>query len=171
MAEVKPPTAGQDGLISKDQACRLLMITPQWLNRLMASGYIPKAPRGKVSLVGAVQGYIKSLKDEDRRSSKSAADNRVRDARAAEIEMRIAEKRRELVPRDEAEATNDFVVGTVNEVLNGLAARLTRDIATRRKYETEIDGAKARIKKALETAAECLETGRDLPFTDTENDA
>jgi hypothetical protein len=45
-----------------------------------------------VQLVGAVQGYLRYLKGDERRSAKSAADSRVRDARALEIELRIAER-------------------------------------------------------------------------------
>ena len=55
-----------------------------------------------MQLVGAVQGYLRYLKDDERRSAKSAADSRVRDARALEIELRIAERSRELIPVEDA---------------------------------------------------------------------
>lgn len=170
MAKVASPTAGGDGLIPKDQACRLLMITPQWLNRLQANGYVPQGPRGKVSLVGAVQGYIKSLKDEERRSSKSAADSRVRDARAQEIEMRIAERKRDLIPFEDAVEILDFLIGSVREELSGLAARITRDMAMRRKIEEEIHAAQARIAEAHRTAKDVGRSGKELPYSDTDND-
>ena len=162
---------GPEPTISIEAAARLLEISIERIRQLIKGGYIPRPAPGKTTLVGAVRGYVRFLQDEDRRSIKTAADSRVRDARALEIETRVAERRRDLVPRDEVEASNAFVVGLVNDELNGLSARLTRDVATRRKYEIEIDGAKARIAKALTGAAEHLETGRPLPHRSAEGDA
>ena len=87
------------GLIPIGQAARLLMISEERIRQLVKQGFIPKPEkRGFVQLVGAVQGYLRYLKDDERRSAKSAADSRVRDARALEIELRIAERSRELIP-------------------------------------------------------------------------
>lgn len=171
MADSKAPNADQTGLISIEQASRLLMITPQWLRRLQADGFVAKGPRGKVLLVAAVQGYIKSLKAEERRSSKHAADSRVRDARAAMIELQMAERKRDLVPIEDATAALDLVVGKVKEEMGGLAARVTRDIGLRRKIEAEINGAQKRIAEGLGTSAEFLRKGGELPYSDTDNDA
>ncbi|XAI96330.1 hypothetical protein [Microcystis phage Mae-JY30] len=165
MADKPEKPAVQGDQITLEVAGRLLMISAEWVRRLIKAGYIPKTAPGRVPLVGAVQGYIRHLKDEERNKTKTAADSRVRDARAAEIELKIAERRRDLVSREEAEASNAYVVGVINEELNGLAARLTRDVPLRRKYEAEINGAKARIAKALEAAADALETGSELPYS------
>ena len=57
----------------------------------MKQGFIPKPEkRGFVQLVGAVEGFLRYLKDNERRFAKSAADSRVRDVCALEIELRIA---------------------------------------------------------------------------------
>lgn len=168
-AAEKPATGGD--LIPLETAARLLMISAERVRQLIKDGYIPRPVPGRTTLVGAVQGYIRFRDDADRRATKSAAATRVSDARAAEIEMRVAERRRELIPREEAEAANAYVVGLINEELNGLPARLTRDVPTRRKYELEIDGSKARVAKALADAAEHLETGKPLPHTDASDDA
>ena len=65
------------GLIAIGQAARLLMISDERVRQLQKQGYIPRAPkRGVVPLVGAVQGYLRYLKDEERQSSKSAAASR-----------------------------------------------------------------------------------------------
>lgn len=67
--------AEQSGLIPIGQAARLLMISEERIRQLQKQGYIPKADkRGVVQLVGAVQGYLRYLKDDERRSAKSAAD-------------------------------------------------------------------------------------------------
>ena len=89
----------QSGLIPIGQAARLLMISEERIRQLVKQGYVPKSEkRGYVQLVGSVQGYLKDLKEDERRSTKSAADSRVRDARALEIELRIAERTRDLIP-------------------------------------------------------------------------
>ena len=65
------------GLIPIGQAARLLMISEERIRQLVKQGFIPKPEkRGFVQLVGAVQGYLRYLKDDERRSAKSAADSR-----------------------------------------------------------------------------------------------
>ena len=74
------------GLIPIGQAARLLMISEERIRQLVKQGFIPKPEkRGFVQLVGAVQGYLRYLKDDERRSAKSVADSRVRYARALEM--------------------------------------------------------------------------------------
>ena len=85
----------QSGLIPIGQAARLLMISEERIRQLVKQGYVPKSEkRGYVQLVGAVQGYLKYLNEDERRSTRSAADSRVRDARALEIELRIDANKR-----------------------------------------------------------------------------
>lgn len=74
MAEEDP----QAGTITTAQAARLLMLSDERIRQLVKDGYIPRVAQGRFNLVAVVQGYIRFLKDEERRSSKSAADNRVR---------------------------------------------------------------------------------------------
>lgn len=76
------------GLITVAKAAALLMISDQWVRDLGKKGYVPKAVGGMVPLVAAVQGYIRWLKDEERRTSKSAAASQVQQERALEIPMR-----------------------------------------------------------------------------------
>lgn len=168
MAEKPPQDAG---MITTEQAARLLMISAERVRQLCKGGYIPRPSKGLVPLVGAVQGYVKFLKEEDRRSSKSAADSRVRDARAAEIELRIAERKRDLIPRAEAEAVLDALAGMVRQAFDGLAARVTRDLGVRRQIETAVHENLSRIADALEAGQRALETGGDDPATEPEEDA
>lgn len=50
------------GVYGADVIAKLLEITPRRLQQLAKDGYIPKASRGKYSLVGAVQGYVRFLR-------------------------------------------------------------------------------------------------------------
>lgn len=151
----------QGDLITIDVAARLLMISAERVRQLSKMGYIVIPKRGFTTIVSAVQGYIRFLKDEDRKNTKSAAASRAVDARAAEIELRIAEKRRELIPREEAEQALDLVVGEVNKQFTGLPARITRDVRLRREIEARLNEAKGKIAEALASGLVLAETGRD----------
>lgn len=89
----------------------LFGVSRKWVEKLAEDGVIARAAKGRYPIGPAVRGYIAWLKSDQRRSSKTAADGRLRDARAREIELRIAERKRELVETDEAIATLDEIVG------------------------------------------------------------
>ena len=148
------------GLIPIGQAARLLMISDERVRQLQKQGYIPRAPkRGVVPLVGAVQGYLRYLKDEERQSSKSAAASRVTDARTREIELRIAERQRDLIPQEDARAVIGEMAALVKAEFVGLPARVTRDLDLRRMLEQEVDASFARLAASAERAQGALATG------------
>jgi hypothetical protein len=171
MAEDKKETPPQAGMITVAQASKLLMVTPQWLRQLAAKGYIPKAVKGHYPLVGAVQGYIRWLKDEERRTSKVQAESGLKAARQKEIEMRMAERARELIATEDAIAALDTLAGKVRAEFIGLPAQITRDIALRRKIEEHVHGALGRVAEALRKTAAAVETGGDALGAADEADA
>jgi hypothetical protein len=148
------------GTVSAVVAASLIMVTPQRLRQLVNEGFIPKPKaRDAYSLVGVVQGYIKFLKDEERRSNRVAGDTRVRDARAEEIEMRIEERSRALVKEAIAVsmAALDEAAGGLKSDLLSIPARVTKDIPLRRKIENEINDALGEASKRARAAAEAHE--------------
>ena len=159
------------GTVGTDQCAKLLDITPEWLRRLTASGQIPKRARGRYNLVEAVHGYVKFLREDAARNTKTAQLSRMQEAKAAEIEMRLAEKRRELVPVDEVQAAIDIMIAKFRDELSGLPARFTRDMDLRRKLEAETNASLNRIAKALAASAEFIEKGGDLPDGGSSDDA
>lgn len=160
-----------DGLISLEQAGRLLKLTPERIRQLMKEGYIPRDKPGRVLMVAAVQGYIQFLKDTASKKTKTATDQRVQNARAAEIEMRNAERLRKLVPIDDAVASLDYLAGVVGQQLAGLPARVTRDMDLRRRVEKEVNATQEAIAKALTASADAVAAGGDLPYASTADDA
>lgn len=166
-----PETSQQAGLITLDQAAKLLMLTPNRIRQLVAEGALPKPTRKMYPLVGVVQGYVKFLRDEDRRSSKVAAESGLKAARQSEIEIRIAEKRRELVARPEAEMAMTALCGRINEEFNGFAARVTRDIPTRREIEKHLNVSLNRIADQLDAGQVALATGGAPSSAFAEDDA
>lgn len=152
--------AGGD-MITLEVAGRLLMIGPERIRQLSKAGYIAIPKRGFTTIVSAVQGYIRFLKDEDRKNTQTGATQRAQEARAKEIEQRIAERDRTLIPIEDAALAMDLLVGAVNREFDGQAARITRDMALRRIIEADVHGAKTRIAKALAESAGFARTGRE----------
>lgn len=148
-------------LITLEVAGRLLMIGPERIRQLNKAGYVPIPKRGFTTIVGAVQGYIRFLKDEDRKATATGALERAREAKARETEQKIAERDRRLIPIEDAELAMDLLVGAVAKELDGQAARITRDMALRRTIEADVHGAKTRIAKALAEGKGFARTGRD----------
>ncbi len=157
-------------LITLEVAARLLMVSPERVRQLIKMGYVSRPRPGRTTIVSAVQGYIRFLKDEDRKTTKTAADTRVRDARAAEIELRVAIQKRQMIPVDDATTALDILVGKVREEITGLPARVTRDIKLRRQIEAEVNGSQVRLSKALDALSEFAREGGELPYAGTADD-
>lgn len=159
----QPAKPGSEGTISAETAARLIDATPRWVRKLVELGYVTKpTDRGRYNLTSVVRGYIKYLKDEGRRTSKSAADSRVRDARAAEIELKVATAKRELIPIEDAQVAFDFFTQAVSEAIRAIPARATRgDLELRRKLETECNAALSQIAEALRKSLHAARTGSD----------
>jgi hypothetical protein len=68
----------------------------------------------------------------ERRSEGGAAESALKLAKAREIELRTAERARELIEFDEACAVLDDIIGGITSDLSGLPAAATRDLAMRR---------------------------------------
>lgn len=171
MAEDKKETPPQAGMITASQASKLLMVTPQWLRQLAAKDYIPKAVKGQYPLVAAVQGYIRWLKDEERRTSKVQAESGLKAARQREVELRIAEKEGRVVDMEDVEAFFAFNAATFRAELEGVPASVTRDLKLREAIEQALNGAISRYERRFREAGEALRAGRDPLGTSAEDDA
>lgn len=160
MAEKKKQSA--PGVVTTAQAAKLLMVSEAWIGKLHKMEYVPKVGRGQWNLVAVVQGYIRFLKDEDRRSSKSAAAARGRDVKTELLEMQMREKRRELVPRDDVLLVLDTAASLTQSTLMAVPAKFTRDIRERRRLEKLIADALNRVADGVDKKATALETGGDV---------
>jgi len=132
------------------------MLTAQRVNQLERDGWIKKAGRGSYKIGAAVQGYIKFLKESDRQTSKSASKEHLDRARAAEIAQRMEQRGRTMVLEAQAEALAivDECVGGLRSDLSAVPARVTTDLAQRRRIEDCINDAFAAAEKRAATAAE-----------------
>jgi hypothetical protein len=148
--------------LGSDQTARLLDISGAFLRRLTQDGKIPKQAKGRYVLDEAVRAYIRFLRDENARTTKSAHQNRMHEAKAAEIEMRLAERRRELIPTEDVYAAIDIMIAKFRDELAGLPARFTRDMDLRRKLEAETHESQNRIAEALAATAKFIREGGEL---------
>lgn len=147
------PSSSATNLVTLEVAAQLIMVTPRWIQKLAKDGWIPKAERGRYSLIGVVQGYINFLKDETRRAPKSAAESRVRDARAREIELRVARQQADLIPYAEHMAILDEILGHIRAALEGAPAQITHDLEVRTELGRVIHGCLEKASQRLTKAA------------------
>lgn len=150
-----------EDLISASGAAALLGVTPQWLRQLAGNGFGPAAVKGKYPFVAVVQGYVRSLKDEERRSTKSAADNGLKAARQREVELRIAKEEGRLVDMGDVEAAFSSILGTLRAQLSGVAASVTREASLRSAIDHAQSAAFSRAQKKFYDASLALRAGRD----------
>jgi hypothetical protein len=124
-------------------AAKLGMCTPRWVQQLVANGYVSKGERGRYRIIDVVHGRLRQILDDERRSSQSASASRVQDARASEIEARTAERLQSHLAAAQAEAVAviDEFAGQLRSDLMAIPARVTADIALRRRMEDQIDEA------------------------------
>jgi hypothetical protein len=144
----KSAKRSRDDVLNVSDAAGLLMISPAWVRRLEKEGWFRRDGAG-FDLVELVQGFVRYLRDEARRATKSAAVNRVQAARAAEIELRTAERAGLLMETAEAMSAIDTLCGLFIVGLGSFSARCSRDMAARR----EIDAAVIALRE--EIAAKC----------------
>lgn len=159
-------TVDPETVISLALAGELLGVSRKRVAQLVQDGFIRKAGRGTTTIVAAVRGHARYWQDKAAEQTKGSADARVRDARAAEIEQRIAARKRELVPAAEALCAIDHVVAACAEAFAAIPAMITRDVAERTRIETQVKRAQADVAKRLGEAAKLLEEGGSLPDMD-----
>jgi hypothetical protein len=87
------------------------MLTPQRVVQLDREGHITKAGRSRYPLEASVHGYLKFMKRTIEGQTKSASSDRAQDARAREIELRMAREDRKIIDIAGAAAVLDRVTG------------------------------------------------------------
>lgn len=150
------------GTISTTGACQLLMLSRQRLDQLVQEGWIQRHIPGQWIAIDLVQGYIRFMRDESRRTSKSAAGSRVQDARAREIELRTARDEGRIVDMEDVEAVVADVLGTYHSELFGVPTACTRDLELRATIEKNLNGAIDRCRDRFEKAQRDLRSGGEV---------
>lgn len=145
-------------------------ISHQRVAQLRDEGVLNYDGKNRFHRDDTTRAYTAWQRAQDRTAKKTTSESRVRDARATEIEIRTAERSRQLIDIDEALESNAAICGYVRTEFGGLAARVTRDLALRREIEKAVNDSFARIASRLVEEAANLETGR-APFDAVADDA
>jgi phage terminase Nu1 subunit (DNA packaging protein) len=70
------------------------------------------------------------------------------------LQLRLMEKKRELVRQDDVDALIDQIAGTVLTHLSGMAARCSRDMVVRRNIDAVVTQIRREISEACSKAAD-----------------
>lgn len=132
---------------------KLLDLTERRVQQLGRDGVIPKAERGRYDLVGAVQGYVRYLRDQASRNQGGPADfgaerARLIKAKADLAEMEAAQRRDELLPAAAVEDAWTEVLARLRARLLVLPDRLAPVVFE----ETSIAGARSLIRQGIAEA-------------------
>ena len=145
--------------------------TAHRLRQLEREGWFEKAGRDTYDPVVVLQGYIRFLQDDSRRSSKTAEQSRVQSARAREIELRNAREEGRLFDADDVETVFADILGTFRSELSGVPAASTRDLALRANIEKHLNAAVDRCRDRFTKASETLRAGGEVGVDAEDADA
>lgn len=152
-------------------AAALIDVTPRRLQQLVGEGYVKSAGRGRWSLVNVVQGYIRSLRDANKRAAARADEDEMRALKLREKRRVVEEAERLLIPTEAAVDALEKIVGHVRAEVTSLPARMTRDPALKRELEGHANEILAGLAKRLGEAGESLRAGGVDPDPDAEDAA
>jgi hypothetical protein len=159
-------------LVSTAFLSEVLGLTKQGLARLSRENILPKVDRGQYELAASVQRYIDfKVRSEVSRSAPEPNGDRVKQARAAQIERRMAREDREIIALAEAVATVDEVAGEYLQSIGSLPARITRDPRERQRIEAICDAERLRLSDRFVKKARDLRSGGSADEADDEDDA
>jgi hypothetical protein len=111
-----------------------------------------RLPDGRFDLDACRFAYLKWLRDPARRSARSEAAAEHAKAKTEMLRIRIEEKQRKLVRREDVDALIDAMAGIVLTHLSGMGARCTRDLTVRR----NIDAVVYQVRREMSEAATAM---------------
>ncbi|MFN3891990.1 MAG: hypothetical protein ACK4MV_16465 [Beijerinckiaceae bacterium] len=133
--------------VSADEAAELIGRTPRRIQQMAKEGLLTPAGRGRYVIADVVKAHGIVLQREKEAAIGAGANGRARELRADEIALRLEERSGRLMAaaRAEALAVVEEMAGALKAGLMALPARLTSDLALRRRMEDGIDGAFAEV--------------------------
>ena len=173
----KRPTVKRKGavpeFVSTMDLADLLGFTTAHIRSLSREGVLPKADRGKFDLAAAVQSFVKWKAATSERTSgaqSTSADN-LRDQRAHEITIKIAQRERELIPLADAIESHDEVTGEFLASLSSLPARISGVLRERQRLESIFDQERLRLSDRFGKSRKALVSGQPAAEANAEDDA
>lgn len=136
-----------------------LGVTTRQVRKLAATGVLRRVGHGLYPLAESIQAYAAWRAGEAERRDRATSTDAVREARTAEIRLRIAKEERKLIPIEDAEAEFEMVTGRFVAALEGLPARITRDVRERLRITAIIDEIRSRLSADFARAETAMVMG------------
>jgi phage terminase Nu1 subunit (DNA packaging protein) len=147
----------------------LLLLDVRRLQQLAAEGYVPRgAERGTYPLVGAVQGYIKFLRERGKSTGRGTEHARLARAQAVKVEMENYRRAGQYVVHDQALELFTETAAELNSGLEAVASRLCNELANindageiRQRLQAEHRSIRARLASRIQEFADSCEVRAD----------
>ena len=137
-------------LVSGNKLATHLACTRQSVDHLAALGVIHRRPDGMFDQDESRVRVLAHLRSERQRSPRNEADAEHARAKSALLNIRIQEKRRELVKRSDVDTLIDEMAGVVLTALSGLPARASgQDVLLRRRLDRIVQEVRTEIIRNL----------------------
>ena len=98
--------------------------------------------------------YIKHLRSDARRSPRTQADAEHVTVKTEMLQLRLMEKQRKLVRREDADALIDEICGVVLTHLSGMGARCSRDMVVRRNIDAVVHQVRTELAQVCTKMAD-----------------
>jgi hypothetical protein len=147
-----PSVADAAATVSASALALHLDCSRTYIGKLEAEGVIQRQGDGFPLDLSRV-AYLRYLRRERQQSPRTQADADHVAVKTEMLQLRLMEKRRELVLRTDVDELVDTLAGVVLTQLSGMAARCSNDLTVRRKIDAvEYEVRKEMAKVALEMA-------------------
>ena len=124
-----------------------------YIGKLEVEGVIQRQGNG-FPLDQSRVAYLRYLRRERQQSPRSEADADHVKAKTEMLQLRLMEKKRELVRREDVDELIDAMCGTVLTHLSGMAARCSRDLTIRRNIDAVVDQVRREMAAACVAKAD-----------------
>jgi hypothetical protein len=126
----------------------------QNVDQLTAQGVIERRADGKFDQDHSRLKYLAHLRSPERRSARTEAAAKYAEAKTQLLHIRIEEKQRRLVRREDVNELIDAMCGMVLTHLSGMAARCSRDMLVRRSIERVVFEVRTEMAKVCQEMAD-----------------
>jgi DNA repair exonuclease SbcCD ATPase subunit len=143
-----------DDVVTANSLATHLGCTRQNIARLTAEAVIEQRSDGCYDQTASRLRYIKHLRSDSRRSPRTQADAEHVKVKTEMLQLRLMEKQRMLVRRDDANELLDTVCGVVLTHLSGMAARCSRDMVVRRNIDAVVHQVRTELAQVCNRMAD-----------------
>ncbi len=152
-----------EALVSAAELGLVLGVSDRWVRDLTKQGVLSKSGRGRYRLGESVRAHLAHRLETEVGGAVRKIDAKQDYERERARKLKLQNDREEglLVPIEDASAALDQIVGVINSDLAGVPARITDDVAERRRIEGALDAVMHGLSERLTQAGGALREGGD----------